>query len=154
MKRALLATAIALGIVNTSGAAVPKTPADVDGARIVAADREPGNWMSHGRTYDEQRYSPLTRITDGNVGKLGVAWTYKLDIDRGVESTAIVVDGVMYTTGAQSIVYALDARNGKLLGATTRRCRATTSQGCCDTVNRGVARLEGRSTSAPSTGGW
>lgn len=35
-------------------------PAQVDGARIIAADQEPGNWMSHGRTYDEQRYSPWT----------------------------------------------------------------------------------------------
>ena len=89
--------------------------ADVDGKRIIAADQEPGNWMSHGRTYDEQRYSPLEQITQQNVDQLGLAWSYKLDIDRGVEATPIVVDGVMYTTGPFSVVYALDARNGKLL---------------------------------------
>jgi len=74
-------------------------PANVDGKRIIAADQEPGNWMSTGRTYDEQRYSPLKKISDQNVDQLGLAWSYKLDLDRGVEATPIVVDGVMYTTG-------------------------------------------------------
>ena len=78
--------------------------AAVDTARIVAADSEPGSWMSHGRTYDEQRYSPLKAVNDGNVGDLGLAWTHRLDVDRGTEATPIVVDGVMYTTGAYSIV--------------------------------------------------
>ena len=51
-------------------------PADVDGARIVNADREPGNWMTHGRTYSEQRFSPLKQVNDSNVGQLGLAWYY------------------------------------------------------------------------------
>lgn len=129
----------------SAAAAAPKLPADVDGARIQAADQEPGNWMSHGRTYDEQRHSPLTRIDDGNVGKLGMAWTVKLDIDRGVEATPIVVDGVMYTTGAWSIVYALDARTGKRLWTYDPQVPGDNlSQGCCDTVNRGVAVWKGK----------
>ncbi|MDT3678929.1 MAG: PQQ-binding-like beta-propeller repeat protein, partial [Burkholderiaceae bacterium] len=145
MNHASLAIGIVLGMVPLAGIAAPKTPADVDAARIVAADREPGNWMSHGRTYDEQRFSPLARIDDRNVGKLGLAWTYKLDVDRGVESSAIVVDGVMYTTGAQSIVYALDARNGKLLWRYDPQVPGDNlTQGCCDTVNRGVAVWKGK----------
>jgi glucose dehydrogenase len=40
---------------------------EVDGARIVAADSEPGNWLAHGRTYGEQRFSPLDKINAGNV---------------------------------------------------------------------------------------
>jgi len=145
MNIAWIAIGIATAAVHAVGLAAPKSPADVDGARIVAADREPGNWMSHGRTYDEQRHSPLKRINDGNVGKLGLAWTYKLDVDRGVESTAIVVDGVMYTTGAQSIVYALDARNGRLLWRYDPQVPGENlTQGCCDTVNRGVAVWKGK----------
>jgi quinohemoprotein ethanol dehydrogenase len=120
-------------------------PADVDGTRIAAANHEPGNWMSHGRTYDEQRFSPLDKVNAGNVNKLGLAWTYKLDIDRGVEATPLVVDGVMYTTGAWSIVYALDARNGKLLWKYDPQVPgATLAEGCCDTVNRGVAVWNGK----------
>src|SRR5262245_65500208 len=42
-------------------------PADVDGARITGADQEPGNWMSHGRDYGEQRCSPLKEVNDENI---------------------------------------------------------------------------------------
>jgi quinohemoprotein ethanol dehydrogenase len=94
---------------------LPLHAADVDGKRIANADQEPENWMSHGRDYGEQRYSPLKKVDAGNVDELGLAWSYKLDIDRGVEATPIVVDGVMYTTGPFSIVYALDARTGELI---------------------------------------
>ncbi len=112
----------------------------IDTARIRHADREPGNWLSHGRTYDEQRYSPLTGIDQDNVAQLGLAWSYRLDVDRGVEATPIVVDGRMYTTGAYSIVYALDARSGKLLWKYDPQVpRERASDGCCDVVNRGVA---------------
>ncbi|MED5462963.1 MAG: PQQ-dependent dehydrogenase, methanol/ethanol family, partial [Pseudomonadota bacterium] len=50
----------------------------VTGERIVNADAEPGNWLSTGRTYDEQRFSPLTDINDGNVGGLGLAWYFDI----------------------------------------------------------------------------
>ncbi|KQW41633.1 MULTISPECIES: PQQ-dependent dehydrogenase, methanol/ethanol family [Pseudomonas] len=119
--------------------------ARVDGARIVQANSEPGNWMSHGRTYDEQRYSPLTTINDSNVKQLGMAWTQKLDIDLGTEATPIVVDGVMYTTGAFSIVYAINAATGERLWKFDPKVPAENlSQGCCGPVNRGVAVWNGK----------
>ena len=62
-------------------------PADVDGKRILAADSEPGNWMTYGRTYNEQRYSPLDKINAQNAGQLGLAWSYDLDTNRGQEAT-------------------------------------------------------------------
>lgn len=140
--------AVALGLALSVGFVAPslaRGPAAVDGARIQAADQEPGNWMSHGRTYDEQRFSPLEKVNDGNVDKLGLAWTYRLDVDRGVEATPIVVDGVMYTTGARSIVYALDARSGKLLWKYDPKVPGENlSHGCCDIVNRGVAVWNGK----------
>ncbi|HJU70900.1 MAG TPA: PQQ-dependent dehydrogenase, methanol/ethanol family [Paucimonas sp.] len=129
----------------TASAVHARGVADVDGQRIIQADKEPGNWMSHGRTYDEQRFSPLSKINADNVNNLGMAWTHKLDIDRGVEATPIVVDGVMYTTGAGSIVYALDARNGKLLWKYDPKVNhEALAQGCCDIVNRGVAVWKGK----------
>lgn len=119
--------------------------ANVDARRLIAADKEPGNWMSHGRTYGEQRFSPLAKVNTRNVGGLGLAWTYRLDVDRGVEATPIVVDGVMYTTGAKSIVYALDAINGKLLWKYDPQVHGIRlSEGCCDVVNRGVAVWQGK----------
>lgn len=124
---------------------LPLHAADVDGQRIANADAEPGNWMSHGRDYGEQRYSPLKKITDENVDKLGLAWSYKLDIDRGVEATPIVVDGVMYTTGPFSIVYALDARTGKEIWKYDPKSdRSRAGEACCDAINRGVAVWKGK----------
>ncbi len=134
-----------LSLTLSAAALAAAKPAAVDGARILAADKEPGNWMSHGRTYDEQRFSPLDKINDGNVGKLGLAWSYKLDVDRGTEATPIVVDGRMYTTGAYSIVYAFDAGSGKLLWKYDPKVpREISGYGCCDVVNRGVAVWNGK----------
>ncbi len=62
--------------------------ATVDGERIINADNEPGNWMTTGRTYGETRFSPLTQITDQNVGQLGIAWYSDLDTKRGQEVDA------------------------------------------------------------------
>ena len=121
--------------------------AEVDGGRIIAADKEPQNWLSHGRTYGEQRFSPLAKITTANVGQLGLAWSHDIAsrTARGVEATPIVVDGVMSTTGAWSHVLALDARTGKLLWEFDPQISGTYgAKGCCDVVNRGVAVWAGK----------
>ena len=130
-------------------AAVPIVPlppsAQVDAKRLEQADREPGNWMSHGRTYNEQRFSPLTQINDQNVDKLGLAWSYDLKTERGIEATSLVVDGVMYTTSAWSIVHALDARTGKRLWTFDPAvAKEKAKHTCCDVVNRGVAIWQGQ----------
>ena len=112
---------------------------------LVAQNKSSSDWPLHGLTFSEQRYSPLRMINDTNVGRLGLAWHSKLDVDRGTEATPIVIDGVMYTTGAFSIVYALDARTGKLLWKYDPEVpRIVAARACCDAVNRGVAVLDGR----------
>jgi quinohemoprotein ethanol dehydrogenase len=110
----------------------------VDGARIAAA--APGEWLSNGRTYSEQRFSPLKRIDASNVGKLGVAWEYRTYSVRGLEATPIVADGIMYITKSWSIVTALDAASGKELWTFDPKVPGGTGRyACCDVVNRGVA---------------
>jgi PQQ-dependent dehydrogenase (methanol/ethanol family) len=129
---------------NTTSAAPVPARFDVDGERIASADAEPGNWLSHGRTYDEQRFSPLDLVNDANVGELGLAWFYDFDTKRGLEATPLVVDGVMFTTGSWSRVYALDARNGELLWSYDPEVPPEWSvHACCDVVNRGVALRQG-----------
>ena len=119
--------------------------ADVNGARILAARETPGDWLTYGGTYDEQRHSLLTQIDTVNVDQLGVAWTYELSTARGVESTPIVVDGVMYVTSAWSVVHALDAKTGEELWVYDPGVdRARGVAACCDVVNRGVAIWEGK----------
>lgn len=121
------------------------TTAAVDGARIIAADAEPGSWLTHGRTYSEQRFSPLDQINQDTAGDLGLAWSFDLDTDRGIEATPIVVDGVLYTTSSWSMVYALDARTGELKWWYDPEVpRAWGAKACCDVVNRGVAVWQGR----------
>lgn len=119
--------------------------AKVDSARIIASDSEPGSWLSTGRSYNEQRFSPLEKINTENVAKLGLAWSYKVDVDRGAEATPLVVDGVMYTSGAYSIVYALDAKTGKEIWKYDPEVkRSKSGNACCDVVNRGVAVKDGK----------
>jgi quinohemoprotein ethanol dehydrogenase len=119
--------------------------AAVDGARIIAADDEPGNWMTHGRTYSEQRFSPLDSINADNAAQLGLAWYFDLDTDRGQEATPIVVDGVMYVSTAWSKVKALDAATGRQIWAYDPKVPGQTAVvACCDVVNRGVAVWKGR----------
>lgn len=120
-------------------------PAAVDEARIVAADREPGEWMSHGRTYSEQRFSPLDAINAENVDELGLAWSYELSSNRAASATPIVVDGVMYVTSAWSIVHALDAATGAEKWVYDPEVPRERGQyACCDVVNRGVAVWNGK----------
>ncbi len=86
----------------------------VTAARLANAESEPGQWLSGGRTLDEQRYSPLAQINADNVGQLGLAWYADYDSNRGQEATPLAIDGVLYVSTAWSRVKAYDARTGKL----------------------------------------
>jgi len=142
--RAGLAAALALFCLS-SPALLAAGPAAVDGARIAAADKEPGNWLSHGRTYGEQRFSPLKEINRDNIKDLGLAWSYETGGNRGHHGTPIVVDGTMYVTQPWSIVTALDAKTGKELWTYDPEVpRDYGKFACCDVVNRGVAVWEGK----------
>ena len=123
----------------------PPAPVEVNAARLVAADHDQDNWLSHGRTYDEQRFSPLTQISTSNVGTLGLAWSLDLDTARGQEATPLVVDGVLYSTSAWSKVQAIDAATGHLLWQYDPKVPGETgAKACCDVVNRGVGVWKGR----------
>ena len=122
-----------------------ESPARVDDARLRNADREASQWFTVGRTYDEQRYSPLTQINAQNVSRLGLAWYYDLDTNRGQEASPLVIDGVLYVTSAWSKVYAFDAKSGRLLWQYDPKVAGQLGiKGCCDVVNRGVAAWKGR----------
>lgn len=124
--------------------AQPEGFAAVDTARISTASAG-DEWLTYGGTYDEQRHSKLTQINTDNVNQLGVAWTYDLATNRGVESTPIVVDGTMYVTSAWSVVYALDAKTGAEKWVYDPEVdKAVGVKACCDVVNRGVAVYEGK----------
>ncbi len=130
--------------VSTS-TALNHSAANVDGNRIRQADSEPENWLAHGRTYDESRFSPLQQINDQNVSELGLAWSFDTNTSRGLESTPIVVDGVMYSTASWSVVFAHNAKTGELLWSYDPKVpKSWGANACCDVVNRGVAVWEGK----------
>ena len=118
--------------------------AQITTQRITDADATPNDWLAHGRDYKEQRFSPLTQINADTIKDLQLTWSFDMRTTRGLESTPIIVDGIMYMTGAWSVVYALNAKTGEELwhydpevaGAWARKA-------CCDVVNRGVAVYEG-----------
>ncbi|MFP6838195.1 MAG: PQQ-dependent dehydrogenase, methanol/ethanol family [Pseudohongiellaceae bacterium] len=80
------------------------------------ADESQGeNWLAFGRTYSEQRFSPLTQINQSNVGGLELDWYVDLPNSRSLVSTPLVVDGIMYFISSMNIVRAVDATSGEEL---------------------------------------
>ncbi|MAG31329.1 MAG: PQQ-dependent dehydrogenase, methanol/ethanol family [Deltaproteobacteria bacterium] len=123
--------------------ALGRSLVDDDRLRTAASDLD--NWITHGRTYGEDRFSPLKAINEDNVHTLGLAWSFDTDTSRGLEATPLVHDGVLYTTGAWSVVFAIDARTGRELWRFDPEVpRAKGGHACCDVVNRGVALYRGR----------
>lgn len=122
---------------------LPVLPADTP-ASPAEADMRPGDWLAHGRTWSEQRFSPLTAINTDTINDLSLTWYVDLPGRRGQEATPIIVDGVMYTSAAWSVVYAFDAATGRELWRYDPQVdRSHAVFGCCDAVNRGVAWWDG-----------
>jgi len=119
--------------------------ADVDAARLSAAASDPANWLTTGRTYSEERFSPLTQINDRNVSQLGLAWHLDFDSTIGLEATPLVADGVLYTSGVWNILHAIDAKTGKEIWRYDPQVpRHWMRYMCCGPANRGPAMWKGR----------
>jgi alcohol dehydrogenase (cytochrome c) len=131
----LLSAAAVLGSVALPAAA--QTSAD-----LVAANQNRGEWLTYGRTYDNQRFSPLGQITPRNVAQLRPVWAASMGSLDGVEATPLIKDGVVYVSGAYSHVMAFDARNGQRLWHWAPEYAPELGTIlCCGPVNRGVAIL-------------
>jgi len=127
----LAAAALGLPLVAVAG------PNDAD---LVAAAKNRGEWLMYGRTYDNQRFSPLKQITPANVKSLRPVWTAALNSLDGLEATPVVNDGVIYVTGSHSNVFAFDAVTGRRLWSwAPEEPEGLGTVLCCGPVNRGVA---------------
>ncbi len=89
------------------------TPPGVD-ATALTGDSAGTDWAGFGRTFSEQRFSPLTQISAATVAQLKPDWFLDLPEDRGLVSTPLVVNGVLYFVGSLNIVRAVDATSGTL----------------------------------------
>ena len=109
--------------------------------RIVNAEREPQNWLTYGGNYSSHRFSPLDTITRDNVGQLTLKWTWRPKYLDKMETTPIVVDGVMYVVQNSEVV-AMDAATGRAFW--TYRYRVPPESNAYLMVVKGVAFWEDR----------
>jgi quinohemoprotein ethanol dehydrogenase len=117
----------------------------IDLRRLLAADKHPGEWLTVGRDFGKGHYSPLARVNTQNVARLGFAWDYDTQTNRGLEATPIVVDRVMYTSGSTGKAYALDARTGREIWSFDPHADLRVNRAaCCDEVSRGIAVWRGK----------
>ncbi len=100
---------------NVLSACAEPEPAVVIDDAMLANEDETEDWLAYGRTSNEQRFSPLTQVSASNVSELSVDWYVDLPNDRGLVSTPLVADGVMYFIGSLNVVRAVDATSGDLL---------------------------------------
>jgi len=124
----------------------PPAPGNVNADRVATDASSGENWLVNGRTFDEAHFSPLKQVDDKNVSSLGLAWFMDIDGAMGVVAEPIVVDGVIYVSAPQSVVYAIDAVSGKLIWKFNPHVRLNMAiNGSYSArTNAGVAVWEGR----------
>jgi alcohol dehydrogenase (cytochrome c) len=131
------AAVVLLLLIGAAGAAVR---AQVPWQRLLAADREPQNWLTYSGGNNGWRHSPLTQITPANARNLEMKWVFQADSTEKLESTPLVVDGVMYVTQPPNDIVALDAKTGHIFWIYQYRV-APDARVCCGRINRGLAIL-------------
>ena len=119
---------------------------DDEGTPVASAGG--ANWFLKGGDFKGQHYSPLAQVNAANVGRLGLAWAADLPIPDGVATTPIVIDGVVYLSGAYSIVLAVDAKSGDILWSYDPEVREAIAERAILSwlarANRGVAVWDGK----------
>src|SRR5258706_4607338 len=105
------------GCAGLALAAMMSCPAfAVDPSRLLSADQNANDWLTNHGSYKSYHYSPADQINAGNVKNLEVAWTHFPErATRGIQSTPLAADGVLYYSGSYSRVYALDGATGKVV---------------------------------------
>jgi quinohemoprotein ethanol dehydrogenase len=120
---------------------------DVTEKRVLEEAASGENWFLKGGNFRGEHFSPLSQVNDDNVAGLELAWATDLPIPDGISATPIVVDGVIYLSGAFSIVYAVDAVDGHVIWSFDPGVRQALAEdpfmGWSARVNRGVAVWHG-----------
>jgi PQQ-dependent dehydrogenase (methanol/ethanol family) len=123
---------------GAGGAAMAPTPSAVTQAMHDNAAKDGQNFLQTNGNYWQSRFYPATQINTRNVGRLHVAWLFQTDVTDSLETSPIVVNGVMYVTTSFDHVYALDAKTGQQIWEYKHKMGPITTY-CCGPNNRGVA---------------
>src|SRR5665213_3663436 len=131
---------------QVSASSDPATPGNVNEGRLLKEAASGENWLVKGGSFKQQQFSPLQQITSANVAGLGLAWSTDITSPMGLSSEPIVVDGVIYLSAPQSLVYAIDALSGKILWTFDPHIRLDWSinNSYAARANRGVAVWGGK----------
>ena len=140
---ATIAAASAQEVKQDTGTktAKPANVAPVTQAMLDKAAGDGANFLHTNGDYNQQRFHTAKQINTGNVKKLHVAWVFQTDVRESMETSPIVVNGVMFVTTSFSHVYALDAKTGEQLWHYKHAIGPITTY-CCGPNNRGVAVYE------------
>ena len=117
--------------------------AQVTAERLLNSSKEPQNWLMYSGDYAGHRFSALDQINVSNAATLAPKWAYQTMASGKFETTPLVVDGILYGTGQDDRVYALDARSGRPIWQYQQTLPADIRP-CCGRVNRGVVILGDR----------
>ena len=116
---------------------------------LLDATKDPSSWLMFGGDYTAQRHSRASQLTPANVGGLERQWTFDTPVPgfpgRGIETTPLLVDGILYATGNGNRAWAIDAKTGRQIWSYERTLPANFAASvCCGPVNRGFAVLGDR----------
>jgi alcohol dehydrogenase (cytochrome c) len=114
--------------------------AQVAPQRLLDSAKEPQNWLMYSGDYAGRRYSTLDHINTSNATSLVPKWAYQTMAGGKFEATSLVVDGILYGTGADDRAFALDAHSGRPIWQ-YQRALPPDIRPCCGRVNRGLAIL-------------
>ena len=127
---------------SPASAGVPNPP-NITASDLADGLKNPERWTTYSGDYSGQRHSPLKQITPQNVNQLTAQWTFQNNVSlpgQKFETTPLVVDGVVYATGALNYAWAIDARTGRQLWRYQYQLPPQNSlKVCCGLVNRGFA---------------
>ena len=111
---------------------------DITKKELLDGLSNPSRWLTYSGDYSGQRFSPLTQITPANAGQLAAQWTFQTGVNNKFEATPLVIDGILYVTGALNHAWAIDGRTGRQIWRYQRKLPETLKV-CCGLVNRGFA---------------
>ena len=142
-----IALALQFGFGNAMAQNPSRKAKPVDDNALRRAGQNPDEWLSYGRDYAETHYSPLKDIDVSNISRLGLAWSWETESPSGgrIEATPVMSNGVLYGSLAWGVLFAVDARTGKLKWRWDPELpRKHIAEICCGPVNRGVAVYKGK----------
>jgi alcohol dehydrogenase (cytochrome c) len=129
--------------VKNASAAMGTTAAisPVSQQELTNAHKDGENFLHTNGNYEQTRFYPNAQINRGNVRHIHPAWIFSTEVKESLETSPIIVNGVMYVTTSYSHVYALDAKTGQEIWHFKPKLGPVTTF-CCGPNNRGVAVYE------------